>query len=252
VFAPMLPKPDQHGHESGPASLMAGAQSGAVIAVEVLVEKEVIAPVRIGLENLRTAVHRTLTMLVAPEDACKPRGEVLGHLEPSGGHDEQVTFGFGVAFAACPCVAASSGGASGASAVPGTVASGARRSARASTDLASTRHKAAVVRMIRCVEIRIRPDGQTPCHNASRSPGARYTGPVLAIREPDAAGFLTAPMPVPPLERSASEISDAGGLILDPPAAWQCGNRDFSGRARARRLHRYSLSFRLGWRKEEL
>ena len=44
---------------------MAGAQPGAVVAVEVFVEQDVIAPMRIGLELLHAAVDRTPAMLIA-------------------------------------------------------------------------------------------------------------------------------------------------------------------------------------------
>ncbi len=60
-------KLDEFGHESGPASLMAGTEPGAIVAVEVFVEQDVIAPVGIALELLRSAVHRTLATLVAVE-----------------------------------------------------------------------------------------------------------------------------------------------------------------------------------------
>ena len=39
--------------DAGPAGLMTGAQAGAVVAVEVLVEQDEIAPVRVLLELLR-------------------------------------------------------------------------------------------------------------------------------------------------------------------------------------------------------
>src|SRR5436309_9342780 len=35
------------GHDSGPARLVAGAEAGAVVAVEVLVEQDAVAPVRV-------------------------------------------------------------------------------------------------------------------------------------------------------------------------------------------------------------
>src|SRR5262245_62125362 len=46
------------GNDAGPSGLMAGAQAGAVVAVEVLVEQDQIAPVRVVLEFLRPAVDR--------------------------------------------------------------------------------------------------------------------------------------------------------------------------------------------------
>ena len=46
------------GDDAGPSGLMAGAQAGAVVTVEVLVEEEEVAPVRILLERGRTAIDR--------------------------------------------------------------------------------------------------------------------------------------------------------------------------------------------------
>src|SRR5208283_2145934 len=43
---------------ASPTGLMAGPEARAVIAVEVLVEQDVILPLGIGLEFLRAAVHR--------------------------------------------------------------------------------------------------------------------------------------------------------------------------------------------------
>src|SRR6266536_1190104 len=49
---------NQLGCQSRPAGLMAGADSGPVIAVEVLVEQDEIFPVRIVLKFLHAAEHR--------------------------------------------------------------------------------------------------------------------------------------------------------------------------------------------------
>jgi hypothetical protein len=46
---------DQPGHEAGPAGLMAGADPGSVVPVEVFVEEEMIAPVPVW--------HSTLSVL---------------------------------------------------------------------------------------------------------------------------------------------------------------------------------------------
>src|SRR5262252_4680145 len=49
---------DERRHQTRPACLMARAKTRTVVAVEVLVEQDVIAPVRVLLEDLRTAVDR--------------------------------------------------------------------------------------------------------------------------------------------------------------------------------------------------
>src|SRR5512139_929321 len=51
-------------HQAGPAGLMARAQPGTAVAVEVLVEENVVAPVGIGLEFLRAAVDGASALLV--------------------------------------------------------------------------------------------------------------------------------------------------------------------------------------------
>jgi hypothetical protein len=42
---------DACGHESRPACLVAGPQSGAVITMKVLIEEEVVAPLGVGLDT---------------------------------------------------------------------------------------------------------------------------------------------------------------------------------------------------------
>ncbi len=88
---------DQLGHVSGPAGLMAGPEPGAVVAVEVLVEEHVVAPVRIGLEFLRGAVDGAPSLPVAGEHPDQPVGDLLAHLEqvhfvarPGGAFDFEV------------------------------------------------------------------------------------------------------------------------------------------------------------------
>src|SRR5262245_19738723 len=56
------------GDQAGPAGLMAGANAPAVVAVEILVEQDQVAPVRIALEPLVLAVHRTPPVLITHED----------------------------------------------------------------------------------------------------------------------------------------------------------------------------------------
>ena len=60
----------------GPAGLVARAKAGAVVAVEVLVEEDVVAPVRVVLELLRAAVDRPAALVVAQEDRAEAVGEL--------------------------------------------------------------------------------------------------------------------------------------------------------------------------------
>ena len=48
----------QPGDDTGPARLVAGPKPGPVVAVEILVEQQAIAPVRIVLELRRSSVDR--------------------------------------------------------------------------------------------------------------------------------------------------------------------------------------------------
>src|SRR5208282_5170489 len=66
--------------DAGPAGLMTGAQAGAIVAVEVLVEQEEIAPVGILLKLARAPVDRPATVLVFEKDVLAPAGDFLRHL----------------------------------------------------------------------------------------------------------------------------------------------------------------------------
>ena len=65
------------GDQAGPARLVAGAQPGAIVAVEVFMKKDEVAPVRVLLKLPDTAVDRTPAVLV-PQGvlAVHPPGEV--------------------------------------------------------------------------------------------------------------------------------------------------------------------------------
>jgi hypothetical protein len=58
----------------GPTRLMAGADAGAVVAMEVFVEQQIVAPIRIALEFFGAAEHRPPTALVAE----KYPGQAIG------------------------------------------------------------------------------------------------------------------------------------------------------------------------------
>lgn len=55
----------QFGHQGRPSGLMAGAQSRAVVAVEIFVKRDVIAEMWIGLELLSPAEDRTPPVFVS-------------------------------------------------------------------------------------------------------------------------------------------------------------------------------------------
>src|SRR5271166_1743687 len=60
---------DQGRHQPGPSGLMTGADTGAVIPVEILVEQQAVAPVGIALELLGSPEYRPPAGLVSQEDA---------------------------------------------------------------------------------------------------------------------------------------------------------------------------------------
>src|SRR4051812_2290210 len=66
--------------DSRPSGLMAGAEPGAVVAVEVFVKQQQVAPVRVLLELCRRAVDRPAAIRVPREDAGQPSRNLLGNL----------------------------------------------------------------------------------------------------------------------------------------------------------------------------
>src|SRR6476659_35255 len=67
---------DQGCRQPGPSGLVTGADTGAVVAVEVLVEENQIAPVRVGLELFRAAIDRSLALLVSEKDLRESPGQL--------------------------------------------------------------------------------------------------------------------------------------------------------------------------------
>src|SRR5436853_599740 len=69
---------EQLGDEARPARLVTGADAGAVVAVEVLVEEDQVAPVRVSGEALDVAVDRAPAPLVAQEDPRQSARQLRG------------------------------------------------------------------------------------------------------------------------------------------------------------------------------
>src|SRR5215470_2938916 len=76
---------DQPGHEARPARLVTGAEAGALVTVEVFIEQEQIAPVRIGLEFSGAPVYGTSALLVTQERTHETLGDLARDLEE--GHE---------------------------------------------------------------------------------------------------------------------------------------------------------------------
>src|SRR4051812_43583357 len=68
------------GNDASPTGLMAGAEAGTIVAVKVLIEREVIAPVRVFLKLAGAPVDRPPARVVPQKDASQPALDLLGDL----------------------------------------------------------------------------------------------------------------------------------------------------------------------------
>src|SRR5260370_29890444 len=71
---------NQLGYQGSPAGLMAGTEPAAGISVEIFVEQDEIAPVRIVLELLQVAEDRTASALITLEEPVQTSGQLIVHL----------------------------------------------------------------------------------------------------------------------------------------------------------------------------
>ena len=82
---------EELGYQAGPAGLVVGAQAGAGVAVEVFVEQNRIAPVRVGVETTVGAVYGTAAGFVLERNARETTRDFGGdfpqreHLAAAGG-----------------------------------------------------------------------------------------------------------------------------------------------------------------------
>src|SRR5579883_953511 len=77
LFAALL---HEFGEQAGPSGLVAGADAAAVVAVEVFVEQDQVAPVGIGLELVEVAEYRAPAVAVAQEQIVQAAREFGGDL----------------------------------------------------------------------------------------------------------------------------------------------------------------------------
>src|SRR5215472_4888372 len=84
VYLSAVARQQQLRHEPCPAGLMRGAHTPPAVAVEVFIEENVVAEVRIFERALVHAVHRPMTLLVGEEQARESLGELIGHLVERG------------------------------------------------------------------------------------------------------------------------------------------------------------------------
>src|SRR6516225_10446188 len=71
---------DKQGDNTGPTRLVTGPDAGAIVAMEVLVEQEIVPPVRISLEFSGAAKNRPAAAPVLQEDAGQAIGDLVRHL----------------------------------------------------------------------------------------------------------------------------------------------------------------------------
>lgn len=69
------------GHESGPSGLVAGAQPGAIVAMEVFIEENVVAPVGIALEFIGAPIDGSSAVFVQCKYPAKSICDLLAHVE---------------------------------------------------------------------------------------------------------------------------------------------------------------------------
>src|SRR6185369_15220838 len=63
--------------DPSPSGLVAGSQSGAVVAVEIFEEQNIVFPVRVFLKLLGSSVDWTIPTGIAQEDARQPAGKLF-------------------------------------------------------------------------------------------------------------------------------------------------------------------------------
>ena len=73
-FARLAALLHQLGDDARPPRLMAGAHSGAGVSVEIFVEQNQVAPVRIGLEFLKSAKDRSAAFVISKKDVRHAAG----------------------------------------------------------------------------------------------------------------------------------------------------------------------------------
>src|ERR1700738_619281 len=73
-----MPAPDDVRDEPGPPGLVGGAESRTIVAVEVLVEQQVVAPPRIGLHPLDATEAWSASVSIGKEDRDQPLPEIRG------------------------------------------------------------------------------------------------------------------------------------------------------------------------------
>src|SRR5215475_4580855 len=71
---------NQFGHQPRPSGLMAGAEPGPVVGVEVFKEENRIAPVSVALKLFDSAVCRSASRLVEQEEFDQPPRKLLADL----------------------------------------------------------------------------------------------------------------------------------------------------------------------------
>ena len=69
------------GHQPGPAGLVTGPHTRAIIAMKKFIEQDVVAPVWVILEFIRTALDRATSLIITHKYPCQSSRDLHGHLE---------------------------------------------------------------------------------------------------------------------------------------------------------------------------
>src|SRR5215469_6716919 len=72
---------DESRNGSRPTGLVAGSESGAIVAVEVLIEEDAVSPVRIVMKHIARAKDRSLSFRVANEYTNQAIRDIAGDFE---------------------------------------------------------------------------------------------------------------------------------------------------------------------------
>src|SRR5438270_825568 len=72
---------DESGDQSCPSGLVARSKSCSVIAMEVFVKQQIVAPVRISLELFRSSIQRQAPVLIAKKNTDEAITYLLAYLK---------------------------------------------------------------------------------------------------------------------------------------------------------------------------
>src|ERR1700682_2172833 len=75
--SPHVARHEKSCHQTGPAGLVRGTDTTSGVAVEIFVEKYIIAKMRVLLQVGIVAIHRTSAALIPEKKACQAGGQLI-------------------------------------------------------------------------------------------------------------------------------------------------------------------------------